>query len=215
MLVRDQMTPNPITVAPTTTFDRALQLMRERRVRRFPVLNAQQRVVGIISEKDLLNAAPSPATVLDRFELHTLIAKLPVDKVMSRNVISVQPDTPLEEAARLMADNKIGGLPVIDAQHTLVGVITETDIFRVMVDLLGARSKGLRLTFQIEDQRGVLAKFVGEITRQGGNIVALSVFHGNDQAHPVIVVKVEGGDEERLVAMIRGAGATVLDSRTL
>lgn len=213
MLVRDCMTPNPITVTPATTFDQALRMMRERNVRRFPVLTAQQRLVGIISEKDLLNAAPSPATSLDRYELHGLLAKLTVEEVMTHRLITVTPDMPLEEAARLMADNKIGGLPVVDEHNALVGVITETDIFRTMVDLLGARIKGLRITFQIEDQRGMLAKLVGEITRQSGNIITVSVFHGNDQAHPVIVIKVEGADEERLLAMLRGAGATILDSR--
>lgn len=215
MLVRDCMTPDPITVAPTTSFDDALRLMRERKVRRFPVISPQHRLVGMLSEKDLLNAAPSPATTLARYEVHTLLAQLAVGQVMSQQVITVMPDMPIEEAARLMADHKIGGLPVVEEQRGLVGIVTETDLFRTMVDMLGARTKGLRLQFQIEDQRGMLAKLVGEVSRQGGNIVSVSVFHGSDALHPVIVIKVEGGDEERLVAMLRGTGATIQDIRKI
>lgn len=215
MLVRDQMTLHAITVAPDTTFDQALRLMRARRVRRFPVVDAQHHVVGIVSEKDLLNAAPSPATSLDRHEMHALLDKLTVADVMTRQVLTVTPATPLEEAARIMADNKIGGLPVVDQQRALAGIITETDIFRTMVDLLGARRTGLRLTFRVEDHRGALAEVVGEVTRQGGNIITVGVFQGDDQSHPMIIMKIEGGDQERLVAMLRGRRAQVLDVRQI
>lgn len=213
MLVRNRMTSPVVTVSPATSFEEALRMMRERRVRRFPVVNAQGSVVGIVSEKDLLNAAPSPATTLERHELYALLAKLKVSEVMTRGVIAVTPETPLEEAARIMADNKIGGMPVVNEQQ-LVGIITETDMFRAMIDLLGARRKGLRLTFGIADQRGTLAQLTGEITRQGGNIISIGVFQDADQAHPVIMTKVEGGDEERLVAMLRGRGAEIIDVRT-
>lgn len=213
MLVRDRMTADPVTISPETSFNDALRLMRERRVRRFPVLNTQRRVVGIVSEKDLLNAAPSPATTLDRYEISTLLARLKARDVMTRDVITVMPDLPLEEAARIMADNKIGGLPVVDGGHELVGIITETDIFRTMVEMLGARRRGLRLTFRVEDQRGALAQFAGEITRQGGNIITVGVFQGDDQVHPVIMTKVEFVDEERLVATLRSKGAEMLDIR--
>jgi acetoin utilization protein AcuB len=213
MLVRDRMTADPITIIPETSYEDALRLMRTRRVRRFPVVNPQRRVVGIVSEKDLLNAGPSPATTLDRYEIATLLAKLKVRDVMTRGVITATPELPLEEAARIMADNKIGGLPVVDDQHQLAGIITETDIFRTMVEMLGARRRGLRLTFRVEDQRGALAQLAGEITRQGGNIITIGVFQGDDQMHPVITTKVEFVDEERLVATLRSKGAEMLDVR--
>ena len=212
MLVRDRMTADPVAVLPEMPYDQALRLMRERSVRRFPVIDARRHVVGIVSEKDLLNAAPSPATTLSQFEMQTLLAKLTVSAVMSRRVLIVNPETPLEEAARIMADNKIGGLPVTEEQQ-LVGIITETDIFRTMVDMLGARRPGLRVTFRVADHRGALAQLVGEVARQGGNILAVTMLHDSDQQHPIVMLKIEDGDEERLVAMLRGWHIDVLDVR--
>lgn len=213
MLVHDRMTPDPVTVTPQTPFDQALRLMRERRVRRFPVVDAQRHVIGIVSEKDLLNVAPSPATTLTQFEMQTLLARLTIGEVMRRTVIVVGPATPLEEAARIMADNKIGGLPVVEAQR-LVGIITETDIFRTMIDMLGARRAGLRLTFRCDDQPGLLAQVAGEVTRQGGNIIAVTMLQDSDQQHPVMMLKIEDANAERLVAMLRGRHADVLDVRS-
>lgn len=213
MLVRDRMTPTPATVTAETTYDEAMRLMRERKVRRFPVVDKQQRVVGIVSEKDLLNATPSPATTLSRHEMLELLARLQIRDLMTRNTVVVQPDMPLEEAARIMADNKIGGLPVVDAQHRLVGIITETDIFRTMVDMLGARRGGLRLSFRVEDHRGALAEIAGEVTRQGGNIITVGVFGGDDQTHPMIMMKVENIDDQRLIATLEGMRAEILDAR--
>jgi acetoin utilization protein AcuB len=212
MLVRDRMTADPVAVLPEMPYDQALRLMRERNVRRFPVIDARRHVVGIVSEKDLLNAAPSPATTLSQFEMQTLLAKLTVSAVMSRQVLLVSPDTPLEEAARIMADNKIGGLPVTEEQE-LVGIITETDIFRTMIDMLGARRPGLRVTFRVADHRGALAQMVGEVARQGGNILAVTMLHDSDEQHPIVTLKIEDGDEERLVAMLRGWRIEVLDVR--
>lgn len=212
MLVRDRMTADPVAVTSDLPYDQALRLMRERGVRRFPVIDLQRHVVGIVSEKDLLNAAPSPATTLSQFEMQTLLAKLTVGAVMTRQVLLVSPSTPLEEAARIMADNKIGGLPVTDEQQ-LVGIITETDIFRAMIDMLGARRAGLRLTFRVDDYRGMLAQLAGEVTRQGGNIYAVTVLHDGDQQHPIVMLKIEDADEERLIAMLRGRHADVLDVR--
>jgi acetoin utilization protein AcuB len=212
MLVGTFMTAEPVTVAPETSLQQALHLMHQRRVRRFPVLNAAGRLVGIVSEKDLLNAAPSPATPLAQRELQAMMTDLTVGQVMTPEVIAVSPDVPLEEAARLMADNKIGGLPVLDEQHWLIGIITETDVFRSMLDLLGARRPGLRVTFEVEDQRGTLAKLAGEVTRQGGNLVATAVYFRNGQ-DPIFMIKAQDVDRERLLATLRGAGAVLHDAR--
>lgn len=214
MLVRDRMTSAPVTVTPATPYDQALQLMRERGVRRFPVIDAQRHVVGIISEKDLLNAAPSPATSLTHFELYTLLAKLTVGELMSRQVLTVEPLTPLEEAARIMADHKIGGLPVVE-QEQLVGIITETDIFRTMVDLLGARRSGLRLAFRVDDHRGALAEVASDVTRYGGNIIAVALLPDGDPQHPIMMLKIEDADEERLVAILKSRRCEMLDVRTI
>ena len=143
MLVGERMTRTPVTITEDTSIDDALHLMRERKVRRLPILDKAGHLVGIVSDKDLLHAAPSPASTLSVYEMHYLLAKLTVKKVMSSPVITVGADTPVEVAARIMADNKIGGLPVLEGDK-LVGIITETDIFKILIELLGARAPGFR-----------------------------------------------------------------------
>ncbi|HRO25732.1 MAG TPA: CBS domain-containing protein, partial [Promineifilum sp.] len=129
MLVRELMTPKPIVVSPDTTVPDALHLMRDRKVRRLPVVDSHGRLVGIVSDKDLLYASPSPATTLAVWEIPDLLGKLKVEKVMTRDVFTVAEKTTLEEAARIMADKKVGGLPVMRGPD-LVGIITETDLFK-------------------------------------------------------------------------------------
>ena len=164
MLVGERMSRNPVTILDTASIDDGMHLMRERKVRRLPVLDASGKMVGIVSDKDLLHAAPSPATSLSVYELHYLLAKLTIKQVMSSPVISVGADTPVEEAARVMADNKIGGLPVMDGDK-LVGIITETDVFKILVELLGARTPGLRITIAVTEGKGVLARLTQALAR--------------------------------------------------
>src|SRR5512139_2402431 len=124
MLVGERMTRSPVTILDSASIDDGLHLMRERKVRRLLVLDRSGRMIGIVSDKDLLHAAPSPVTSLSVHELHYLLTKLKIKHVMSSPVISVNPDTPIEQAARIMADNKIGGIPVLETGR-LVGIITE------------------------------------------------------------------------------------------
>ena len=113
MLVRERMNRHPLTVKPTAPVDSTLKRMKEERVRRFPVVDDHGKLIGIVSETDLLYAAPSPATSLSVYEMHYLYSRITVQKVMTSDVITVQEDDPIEEAARLMVDEKLGGLPVL------------------------------------------------------------------------------------------------------
>ena len=135
MNVGEQMSSPPIVVSPTTPVAEAMKLIRERHIRRLPVLDGG-RLVGIVSERDLLRALPSPATVLSAWEVPALLDRIRVRDVMTHNAIVVHVNTPIQQAAQLMVDHKIGGLPVVDDGEVL-GVITETDIFRVFVSLCG------------------------------------------------------------------------------
>lgn len=136
MYVKDQMTTPAFTLTPDTPFLDALKLMRERKIRRIPIVDAQGRLLGIVSERDLLHAEPSPATSLSVWEMNYLLWKLKLGDVMTKAVFTVTPLTKLQDAASLMIKHKIGGLPVVDAEEKVVGVITETDIFKAFVALL-------------------------------------------------------------------------------
>ncbi len=122
MLVGERMTPRPITVTEETSLPEALELMRQEKIRRLPVLDKHGKLVGIVTELDLLRASPSPATTLSIYEIPYLISKVKMRDIMTREVITVTEETPIEEAARIMADHKIGGLPVM-RDNKLVGIM--------------------------------------------------------------------------------------------
>ncbi len=213
MLVKERMTPNPITISPDTSVPDALTLMRERKVRRFPVLD-KGKLVGIVSEKDLLHASPSPATTLSVYEIRELLAKLKVSAVMCRQVVTVPEDTPLEDAARMMIDHRISSLPVMRAK-ALVGIITESDLFKSLVEQMGGRRKGVRLTVLAPGARGTLAKITEAIFEAGGDIVGLGSREMTGAAGQTweVTFKVQGVPAEKLVKAVRPAVLEVLDVR--
>jgi acetoin utilization protein AcuB len=208
------MTRRPITVGEDASVNEALELMHRERIRRLPVVDKQGRLVGIVSELDLLKVSPSPATSLSIYEIPYLLARIKMRDIMTRDVITVTEDTPLEEAARIMADNKIGGLPVMRGDR-LVGIITETDIFKIFLEMLGGRETGVRLTIEVPEKKGMLAKITAKIAEIGGNILALGTLMGEDPSTREVTVRVSDVTKEDLVAAIGelGEGIRVLDAR--
>jgi acetoin utilization protein AcuB len=219
MLVRDRMSHPAITVRPDTPFQDALTLMRERHFRRMPVVDERGTLVGIVSERDLLHAAPSPATSLSVWEVNYLLWKLKIADVMTEDVLTVSPDTPIEDAAQLMISRKIGGLPVVDeGSGAVVGVITETDIFKAFTELLGGGEHGLRVEVRVPDREGVLARLTQAIYEMGGNIISLGTFEAQRDGQSddrVLLVKVSGVDKEALAAGLVAIGDQVLDARVV
>jgi acetoin utilization protein AcuB len=213
MLVYERMTRHPITVPPDMPVAEALQMMRENNVRRFPVIDAQKnQLVGIVTEKELLYASPSPVTSLSIHEIHYLMSKITVDEVMTTELITVDEDTAIEEAALLMVDNRIGALPVMRGQQ-LVGIITETDVFKTFVELFSAREEGIRLTLLVPEAKGELAVITQAISEIGGNIISLGTFLGEDTTNRLLTIKVAEVDQEELLSKMQGLGAKVVDVR--
>ena len=212
MLVRERMTAHPVTVTPETSLHDALRAMREAKVRRLPVLGKAGKLVGIVLEKDLLYASPSPATSLSVYELNYLVSKITVNELMTRDVVTVSEDCPLEEAARIMVDNNISGLPVMRGD-TLVGMITESDLFKIFLELLGARTMGMRVTIKVPESKGVLAKLTQALAENGANIISLGTFFGDDLSNRTIVFKVQGIDEETMRGAVERVGAELVDLR--
>ena len=135
LLVKDWMTPDPITVEPDTTLPAAYHLMKLNQIRRLPVVDSQGRLVGIVTLGDIREARPKESATLSIWELHSMVAGLQVQEFMSPQPITVTPDTPIREAAQLMLQHKVGGLPVVE-EGRLVGIITDSDIFRLLVERL-------------------------------------------------------------------------------
>jgi acetoin utilization protein AcuB len=212
MLVRERMSKNPYTISDDTPVDEALRKMHEAHIRRFPVLDKAGKMVGIVSEKDLLFASPSPATTLSIYEMHYLLSKLQVAEVMKKDVITVTEDTPVEDAARIMTDRKIGSLPVL-RNGQLVGIITESDLFKLFQELLGARNKGVRLTLLIPEVKGTLAKITTAIAQKGGYIHALGTFLGEDPTNYLLTMKVADVPKDILVETLKPLALEIVDVR--
>lgn len=156
MFVRDFMTSDPITITPDTPIFQALEIVRKHKVRHLPVLK-DGRIVGLVTERGLLTVSPSPATMLSVYELNYVLAKVTVREAMIKNPVTVAPDCPIEEAAQLMWDKRIGSLLVTD-DGRLVGILTQTDMIEAVVRLLGLRKPGARLVIETGDRIGVLAE---------------------------------------------------------
>ncbi len=214
MLVKDRMTLNPLTISPGMPVAEALSFMRQHKIRRLPVVDKKEHLVGIISEKDLLYASPSPATSLSVYEVGYLLSKLQVKEIMTKKVITISSEAPLEEAARVMVDHTIGGLPVMDGKK-LVGIITETDIFKATLEMLGARENGIRLTLSVEDKPGILSQVTGTIANLGGDIVALGTFYCDPGDNGLLMIKVQSVPKDTLTKAMEDVNAHVMDVRDL
>ena len=214
MFVADRMSSPPITVHHNDPMQEALNLMKKEGVRRFPVVDKEGKLVGIISESDLLHASPSDATTLSVWEMNYMLSKIKVKEVMTKKVITVNADTPIEEAARVMNDHKIGGLPVLN-QGKLVGIITETDLFKIFLELLGARQSGVRLSVLVPNVPGELAKLTKAIFDAGGDILALGTFMGESSENSEIVLKVSGVNEADLQTAVQPVSEKIIDLREM
>jgi acetoin utilization protein AcuB len=208
MLVKHRMTPNPITITPDTKVPDALELTREKGINYLPVMGKRNRLTGIVSRNDLMQAAPSKATTLSVFEANYLLAHLEVQEIMNEP-ITVSEDTPLEEAARLMVQKGIGCLPVMRGKD-LVGIITETDIFKAFAEILGGGDPVLRITMRSPDRPGELARLTGVIADLGGNLHSVASFKGEDPEHVYFTFRLEGVDEKTLVPALQGMGEEVV-----
>jgi acetoin utilization protein AcuB len=211
MLVKERMSRPLITVAPDLPIMEALNLMKSEKIRRTPVVK-DDKLVGIISDKDLLNASPSDATSLSVWEINYLLSQISVKEVMSRKVLTVAENTPIEEAARIMADNKIGGLPVI-RNGQVVGLITETDLFKIFLELMGAREVGIRVTALVPEKRGELALLTNAVAEAGGSFISFAQSYGADSATREITFKVAGLNQDAVIEAVRPYVEEILDAR--
>ena len=211
MLVGERMSHPVISAHPDMPIVDALDLMKREHIRRMPVVK-NGKLVGIVSDKDLLNASPSQATSLSVWELNYLVSKITIKDVMTKDVLTVQETTPIEEAARIMADNKIGGLPVM-RDHEIVGMITETDLFKIFLELMGARESGVRVTVLIPDQRGQIAKLAQAIASQGGNFLAFGQFTGDSPSNRLLTFKVGGMTDAQVKSIIEPLIVELIDIR--
>jgi acetoin utilization protein AcuB len=205
MLVRDRMTPNPTTITDEMSVKDALELVRGHRFRHLPVVDETGKLVGITTEKDLVYGSPSADVSLSVFEIDYLLSRMKVAQIMKRDVVTVSPDLPIEEAARVMVDHRIGCLPVVE-EGELVGIISDTDIFRVFAEGLGGGHPSLRISITVPERVGSLAHVTRCIAEVGGNIHSLGTFWGEGYEERVVACRIDGVDRDVLVETLRQCG---------
>jgi acetoin utilization protein AcuB len=211
MLVGERMSHPVFFTAPDTPINDALNRMRAEHIRRLPVIK-DGKLVGIVTDTDLLNASPSPVTSLSIWEMNYLLSKVTVKDVMTKEVLTVSEDTPIEMAARILADNKIGGLPVM-RDDRVVGILTETDLFKIFLELMGAREQGVRVSFLAMNKPGELLKLSQAVFGLCGNIIALGTFAGEDPSTLSVTIKVAGVEPEKLRQAIQPLVLKINDLR--
>lgn len=172
MLVREWMSSDVITIDENTSMMKALHIMKENRIRRIPV-TARGALVGIVSDRDLKEASPSKATTLDVHELYYLLAEIRVKEIMTKNPITIHEDETVERAAVVMLEHKVSGLPVVNQQNDLVGVITQSDVFRAFVNITGIYKGGVQFAFSLADRPGSIKEVADTMREFGGRIVSI------------------------------------------
>jgi acetoin utilization protein AcuB len=173
MRVSKWMSPKVLTLQPSDSISSAIHLMKEKRIRRIPIVNGSGKLVGIVSDRDLKDVSPSRATTLDIWELHAVLDKLKIGDIMTKKPFTVTPDTPIERAAQIMLEKRVEGLPVVDAKGALVGILTEGDVFKALVDITGAGKKRTRVNLVIPDRAGSIREVADAVRAQGGTIFSI------------------------------------------
>lgn len=207
MFVSARMTPSPVIVPPNTAIADAFSLMKINKFRRLPVVE-DGKLVGIVTDRDLREVSPSPATTLSVFELNYLLGKLQVKDIMKKAVITIRDDATIEEAALAMYTNKIGGLVVVDAAGGVAGVITETDIFKCLVDIMGLPEGRTRLTLECGDKIGVLHDVSKVFRDLGINILSMAT-HRLPDGKFQMVIRADSQDTALISERLTAAGYPV------
>ena len=207
MFVANCMTKNPITIAPDVGIDEAAKIMDKGHFRRLPVVE-HGKLVGFFTNRDLLRASPSAATTLDRFEMRALLSKIKVADVMQKNVITVTDTTTIEEAALVMAREKIGGMPVLSEVGKVVGIISSTDIFRAFVTVMGLDSGKTRLTIAVADRKGVLRDIATVLADLDINIDSMVTIPQPSGTYDIII-RADIADVETVKERLAAKGFTV------
>jgi acetoin utilization protein AcuB len=192
------MNPNVITVDADDSMLDATKLLKEHNIRHLPVLE-KGKLVGVITDRDLKRAAPSDATALEAHELLYLIANIKVREIMTKNPITVPYNYTIEEAAELLLQARISGMPVVDKDGDVIGTITQTDLFKVLISLTGVGKKGVQFAFLLEDRAGSIKDVADVIRAYGGRMASiLSSYEKAPEGHRYVYIRMYDVNQEKM-----------------
>lgn len=209
MFVADWMTRQVITVGPADSVSHAMLVMKEKRIKHLPVV-VNGALLGVLSDRDIKAYTPSKATALDVYEINYLLARAAVKEAMGSRLVTTTPEAPVEEAALLMLENDIGCLPVLEGD-VLVGIISDRDIFRSLVDITGVRYGGHRICITVADQPGTIRDVADIVRRHRFRLRSiLSSHEGVPKGSRRVVIRTsDEGDFEPLRLELEGAYGSV------
>ncbi len=208
MKIKDFMSSNVVAVSEDTSLHDARKIMKAHKIRRLPVLK-KNKLVGFVTERMLLEASPSPATALSIHELHYLLAKMTVKDIMVKNPYTISPDMPAEDALQLGQEKGYGGFPVVE-DGKLVGIVTESDIVRIMTRVLGVREKGARIDIRATNDFGNMQRIMGVLDRNKTVLLSMMTLPpGEDDERWLIVLRLKSEKAEKIVEDIKSEGFDV------
>lgn len=187
MRVMDRMRRSPVTVSQSDTLHHAIKSLETWRIRHLPVVEGD-RLVGIISDRDVKRAAPSPFDLESVEEFITLTSGVTVKEVMAKDVVTISQHAPIEEAAALMCERRIGALPVVHDRR-LVGIITETDVLGVLTEMMGASHTASRIEIEIPASPGVLTEVIRIVESQHVEIASLVTLPAREGARRLLIMR--------------------------
>ncbi len=200
MLISEWMTKNPITAGPDTSLMQATKLMKENTIRRLPIVDDSGKLVGIVTDRDIKSASPSQATTLEVHELYYLLSELKLKTIMTKNPVFVRPTDTVERAAQLMTEKRIGGLPVVDEKGQVVGIISDMDVFRVLISITGVQHGGVQLAFRLPDTPGSLRAIIEDLRDREARI--LSILSSAEDENRKVYVRIRPMGREKEDALV-------------
>ena len=201
MRVKGRMTPNPITVSPTTSYNEALKTMKTNGIKHLPVVSKKGKLVGIVTHSDMLEAEPSPVTTLSVYEMASLLEKVTMTKIMTAPVYAVEDNCTITNAAKFMLEKNIGCLPIM-REGELAGIITDTDVMKTFVEITGGSQVGTSVEIKLPDKKGELAKLTKAFANAGGYIASVAITYSESSNYAYVDIKEHGSNEETLRAEI-------------
>ncbi len=206
MLIKDWMTSTVVTVQPDTSMMKAAKLMKDHNIRGLPVIDAEGRLMGIVTDRDVKEASPSKATTLDVHELYYLLAEIKVKDIMTKNPLRVLANDTVEKAAVIMTQKKVGSLPVVDDGNKVVGIISQADVFKVLISITGVMSGGVQMAFELPNTEGTLKPILDDLRDLHARLMSILTAYDQTGTKRVVYIRIQDMDKSALNAVRQALG---------
>lgn len=210
MIISRRMSKHPVVANKRMKVLEALSLMKEKGVAKLPVLDDDLSLVGILTEKDILRASLPEVKALSLLEMAYQVGSMSIESIMTKDVISITPETGIEEAARIMVMQDLSFLPVVK-DGKLEGVVSKSDMFKILMDLFGARAYGTRITLALEDKVGMVAKISKILAENNIQIISFNNIMDDESGSVICTLKVEGVDKKTLINLLSPVTNAIVD----